>query len=80
MGTANQPIEVNNVYGSHHSNYHDFSTSGLQSHANNLGINTIPIPVQGTESSSFYDVFDGAAWGPLFDLTEDMGGFVPLGD
>ncbi|KAH6621987.1 fungal-specific transcription factor domain-containing protein [Boeremia exigua] len=43
----------------------------LEINPQNIAMNAPYVPTPGFGPSTFYDVFDGAAWGPLLDLVED---------
>lgn len=80
ISTATQPLEAQEFYRSRHlDQFHDPTISELPSHSISTGIINAQVSGSGMDLN-FHDVFDGAAWGPLFDLTEDMGGFIQFGD
>ncbi|KAH7357433.1 fungal-specific transcription factor domain-containing protein [Pyrenochaeta sp. MPI-SDFR-AT-0127] len=52
---------------------YDASNPSLYTNSRNIVMNRSPVLTPGLRPSTFYDVFDGAAWGPLLDLVEDNG-------
>lgn len=52
---------------------YDASNSTLYTNSHNIVLNASHGTTPGLGSATFYDVFDGAAWGPLLDLVEDSG-------